>query len=367
MPKEKLPQYSHVSVEISIHLRYLHQDLGLPLREVQKRYPKLSKTSIYRHMKKAIGASSKDGRKKNKGRPPKLTDRDVRHIEASLQKLREDIGDLFSTDVQRDCNVTKVSNRTVRRSLAKKGYKFSQCRKKGQLTKEDCTKRLHFARRCKKIPEKLWTEGISFYLDGTGWVHKTNPSMNTRTSRTRTWKKKGESLSRHCTAKGKKEGVGGKMAKFIVAISHGKGVIACEQYTGHMDGEMFSEIIKEHFHDMFLNSANSVRKLFLQGGDPAQNSALARETWESLGYSMFYIPARSRDLNPIGNTFHLSGKKLKKEAKDFKLEKETYQQFCARAKATTLEFSSTIIDRTIESMARRIKAVIEAKGMRTKY
>ena len=367
MSKQKVSKYSKVPLDVSVHLRYLHQDLKLPLKELQKRYPSYSKTSLHRHSKKPIGVLTVDGRHANKGRPQKLSERDVRHLESSLLKLLEDVGDLFSTDVQRDCSEWKVSNRTVRRTLGKKGYKFSQCRKKGQLSKEDCVKRLKFAHRCQKIPEQMWTDGISFYLDGTGWVHKTNPSMNTRTSRTRTWKKDGESLSIHCTAKGKKEGVGGKMARFMVAIAYGKGVIACHQYTGHIDGEKFSQMIKDYFPDMFSSSANPVRKLFLQDGDPSQNSAVARETWESLGYSMFPIPPRSPDLNPIENTFHLIGKKLKKDAKDSKLQKETYEAFCRRARATTLAFDPSIIDRTIESMPRRVKAVIKGKGVRTKY
>ena len=368
MPKDTEQKYSKVPLDVSVHLRYLHQDAKLPLKELQKRYPKISKTSIHRHSKKPIGTVNVDGRHTNKGRPQKLSERDVRHLESSLIKLREEVGDLFSTDVQRDCSESKnVSNRTVRRVLGKRGYKFSQCRKKGQLSKEDCEKRLKFARRCQKIPEKMWTEGISFYLDGTGWVHKTNPSMNTRTARTRTWKKKEESLSIHCTAKGKKEGVGGTMAKFMVAIAYGKGVIACHQYKGHIDGEKFSQIIKDTFPDMFASSANPVRKLFLQDGDPSQNCKLARETWERLGYSMFPIPPRSPDLNPIENTFHLIGKNLKKDAMDLNLESETYEEFCQRAKATTLAFDPSIIDRTIASMPRRIKAVINCKGIRTKY
>ena len=369
MPKERGgSRYSNVPLDISIHLRYLHQDLGLPLKELQKRYPKLSKTSIHRHSKKPIGGSTLDRRHSNCGRPQKLSDRDVRRLETSLLKLRDEVGDLFSTDIQRDCRgVSNISNRTVRRCLGKKGYNFSQCRKKGQLSKEDCLNRLQFAKRCKKQPANVWTEGISFYLDGTGWVHKTNPSMNARTSRTRTWKKKGESLSRHCTAKGKKEGVGGKMAKFMVAIAHGKGVIACHQYTGHIDGEKFSQMVEDYFPDMFSSSSNPVRKLFLQDGDPSQNCKLARETWGNLGYSMFPIPPRSPDLNPIENTFHLIGKKLKKDSQDLKLDKETYEQFCHRAKMTTLAFDKSIIDRTIESLPRRIQAVIDGNGHRTKY
>ena len=203
----------------------------------------------------------------------------------------------------------------------------------------------------------MWTEGISFYLDGTGWVHKSNPYLNRRTARTRTWK----------TAKGKKEGVGGKMAKFMVAIAFGKGVIGCHQYVGPIDAEKFTQFIKDHFPELFENSANPRGKLFLQDGDPSQNSKLARETWERLGCRMFTIPPRSPDLNPIENTFHLIGKKNRKNAEDLKLENETYAQFCERAKRTTMAFDTSIIDKTIESMPRRLDAVISAKGGRTKY
>ena len=79
------------------------------------------------------------------------------------------------------------------------------------------------------------------------------------------------------------------------------------------------------------------------------------------------LPPASPDLNPIENTFHLIGKKLRKDALELNLEKETYEQFCARAKKTTLEFDSGIIDKTIASMPKRIKAVIEKKGLSTKY
>ena len=364
---ENAQKYKKIPVEVSIHLRYLHQDLKLPLKELQKRYPQYPITTLHNHCKKAIGASIVDKRCSNKGRPKVLSERDDRKLEASLIKLREDVGDLFSTDIERDCKGVTASNRTIRRSLNAKGYKFSQCRKKGQLSREDCKKRVAFAKKCKKFPERMWTEGISFYLDGTGWVHKNNPSRNARTMRTRTWKRPGESLARTCTAKGKKEGVGGKMAKFMVAIAHGKGVIGCVQYSGSIDGEKFAQMIEDNFDDLFARSANPNRKLFLQDGDPSQNSARARKTWEGMGFSMFPIPARSPDLNPIENTFHLIGKKLRKDAIEMNLEKETYEQFCHRAKQTVLGFDAGIIDKTIESMPKRIQAVIDSKGHRTKY
>ena len=359
--------YKKVPINISIHLRYLHQDQKVPLKDLQKRYPNIPKATIYRHCKKNIAEVTTDHRHQNKGRPRKMSARDVRHVESTLVKLREEVGDLYSTDVGRDAGVDHVSNRTIRRCLREQGYKFSQCRKKGQLSKEDLKKRLRFARKCKRVPDNVWTEGISFYLDGTGWVHKTNPSKNARTARTRTWKKKGEALKRENTAKGKKEGVGGRMARFMVAIAYGKGVIGCHQYQGNIDGEKFAQMIKDNFPELFAKSANPIRKLFLQDGDPSQNSKLARDTMESLGYSLFSIPARSPDLNPIENTFHLIGKKLRKDAIDLKLEQETYEQFVRRVKRTVLDFDKDIIDRTIASMPRRVDAVIKCKGGRTKY
>ena len=214
-----------------MHLRYLFQDKKLPLKAIYKKYPKIAPSTIRHHVRKPIGKCAADGRSSNKGRPKKLSPRDERAVETSLLKLRaENSGSLFSTDIQTDAGLQHVSNSTIRRVIANKGYKCTQCRRKGQLSKVDCLKRLRFARKCDKMPADTWTKGISFYLDGTGWVHKTNPSQNAKTARTRTWKKPGESLSPCCLAKGKKEGVNGKQAKFMVAIAYGKGVIGCHQY-----------------------------------------------------------------------------------------------------------------------------------------
>ena len=67
------------------------------------------------------------------------------------------------------------------------------------------------------------------------------------TDRTRTCKKKGESLKRDCTAEGKKEGVGGRMVRFMVAIAHNKGKIKCHQYFGPIISETCKSFIEEQF------------------------------------------------------------------------------------------------------------------------
>ena len=368
--KKSNKPYKKVPIGVSIHLRYLHQDMGKRLPELCSMYKHYSKTSIFRHMKLPVEQVKEDGRIKNDkaGRKKKVSERDGRKVVASLKHLRETVGYFSSTDVQRESGVgiDVVSNRTLRRHVRSKGYRFSQCRRKGQLSVEDEKKRLKFARKCSRLPESFWCEGISFYLDGTGWVHKTNPAQHTRTLRTRTWKKPGESLHQYCTAKGKKEGVGGKMVKLMVAISHKSGVIKCHQYDS-INAEVCASFIKEHFPDMFKVSSNRKGKLFLQDGDPSQNSRLAIDAMDTVGCRLFKIPPRSPDLNPIENVFHLIGKRIHKQALAKNITKETYLEFSKRSKANVLAFSADIIDRTIESMPRRVKEVIKVKGRRTKY
>lgn len=366
------PKYSPICTEASLYLRFLYQESGLRGNALSKAlkvkgFPAYSKRSIRRHAQKPMFEKSLDKRKLNKGRPYKLNGDDEENLISNLKKLRSGKVDFCSVQVQEESGINEaiVGNRTVRRALNRNGYHYLQCRKKGLLSEEDLQKRLKFATEYLKMPEKFWRTGISFYFDGTGWVHKTNPSDHVVTLRTRTWRKHNEGLDIHCTAKGKKEGVGGLMARFMVAISYSKGVIDAIHYQGNINGEKFSNIVKKNFPTLFEKSSNNVNCIFLQDGDPSQNSAIARDALETMGYWKFSIPPRSPDLNPIENIFHLVGKKIKKDG--VHITKETYDQFVARCAKTLKDFPSDIIDRTIDSMPNRLHKIIERNGQRTKY
>lgn len=86
----------------------------------------------------------------------------------------------------------------------------------------------------------------AFYLDGVSFVHKTNlPDQDGRI-----WRKRCKGTSFGCTAKGQKEGTGGRLVKLFVAISHRKGVIQCTQYN-HLDGKYFANFVRENLNGMF--------------------------------------------------------------------------------------------------------------------
>ena len=134
-----------------------------------------------------------------------------------------------------------------------------------------------------------------------------------------------------------------------------------------MNGEKFSEFIREEFKALFERSNNTKGKLFLQVRDPSQNSQKAASAMDKVGARLFKIPPRSLDINPIENVFN----NIKRELKDYALEHnltfENYEDFCERVKRTVLNYSPEVIDKTIESMDKRMDLIIKNKGQRLKH
>ena len=90
-----------IPIEVSLHLRYLYQDLGMRGRQLLDKYKQFSKASIYRHARKPIGNPVIDERKHNPGRPPKLSERDKRSIIRQVAVLRHYNFNSFSERVKK--------------------------------------------------------------------------------------------------------------------------------------------------------------------------------------------------------------------------------------------------------------------------
>ena len=88
---------------------------------------------------------------------------------------------------------------------------------------------------------------------------------------------------------------------------------------------------------------------------------------EKVGAKVFKIPARSPDLNPIENFFNTITMKLNNDAVEKQITRESINEFSLRVKKTMQSFSSDQIDKIIESMDKRITAVIKGRGQRAKY
>ena len=299
-----------LSPEKVAYLWLLLNEKKLNVTEIARKL-KITRSCVYKYKKGGI-VDTKNKKGHKGGRPRKLNERDMRNLERFLKSLREREGVFTSKRLAKDAGIdTKnVSMRTVRRAMNNAGYKYLQARKKGILKKNDLKKRLSFAKKMRKdYCNTVWKENINFFLDGVSFAYKRNSFDQGSSPKGRIWRKLCEGLDYGCTAKGKKEGSGGKLVKLMVAISYGKGVIDCEQYD-KMTGFYFKDYITLKFPDLFEKADKLHSKLWIQDGCPCQNSKAAKIAMSESGASLLSIPPRSPDINPIENLFHLVRREL---------------------------------------------------------
>ena len=152
----------------------------------------------------------------------------------------------------------------------------------------------------------------------------------------------------------------------MVAITHGEGVVLCEQYE-KLDGSYFKDLVEREFGNMFAKANKGDSMLWVQDGDPSQNSALARASWQAMGAELLSIPPRSGDTNPIKNFFKQVKERLAKDAIANNITWKNLPNFCKRVRETILSMDKAVIDKIIESMNKRMDLIISKKGGKTKY
>ena len=124
MTKSVKKVLQRVSLEVSIHWRYLHQDGRKTWLEISKMqsYGKYSKPTISGHMVKNIGVLVLDKRKQNQGRPTKLSDRQKRNILRQAKVLLEEVGNFSVKRVMVRADIPpSISTATVHRVMRKAG------------------------------------------------------------------------------------------------------------------------------------------------------------------------------------------------------------------------------------------------------
>ena len=349
------------------YIMYLRNESKKSFAKIAKQC-KVSKSSCHRICQPKKTCTTK---KKKMGRPRKVDERSTRKLIRCLQSL----GDkrvAFTVKplvAESGLSLNMASRRTFSRILNENGYGYFQRRKKGLLSEKDRKIRKNFGHKIKKELKRnsnFWKNEVAFYLDGVSFVHKYNPMSNAASSNSKVWRKRGEGLK--FTAKGSKELPGGRRVHALVAVSYGKGVILNEPYT-KMDGQFFANFIRKKFNLCFGKAGpkHGGRRLFVMDNCPCQTSKVAMASLGQVEAEMLKIPARSPDINPIENIFHLVKSQLNKQAVTENITSESYEQFQTRVLQVLRTFPVDIIDKTIDSMSKRINKMISSKGYRTKY
>ena len=202
-------------------------------------------------------------------------------------------------------------------------------------------------------------------MDGISFIFKYNPLNGAIAPKARVWRKRSEGLI--VTGRGSKELAGGKRLHVMVAIASGKGVVLKVPYK-KMDGPFFKKFLKQHFNICFARCGpkKDSCRLFLMNNNPSQTSKVVQKAMENIDAEFHKIPARSPDLNPIENIFHLVKKSLDHETAN-NITCETFNEFSERVLNSMENLLTEIIDRTIASLSSRVDAVRRARGNRIKY
>ena len=113
---------------------------------------------------------------------------------------------------------------------------------------------------------------------------------------------------------------------------------------------------------MFKKAKTGCSHLWLQEGDPSQNSAASRMAMKSIPAKLLSILPHSSAINLIENLFHLIKRQLNNDAIVRNINQETFEEFAARVKHTIINFDKNKIDKIIESMSKCIEMIVCNKG-----
>ena len=363
--KRKIPpQIRSRAYLLRKHSKKSFQEIG--------RICKISKSSARRCVLEPVTKQAKkSGKYKRAGRPNLLTSRDLRRLSRSIEILRKEDVNFTIKKLVSSSGLTyqQASYRTYVRAMNKMGYRYLQTRRKGLLSEQDKKQRMCFAKEklslLKKEPD-FWTKKIAFYLDGVSFIYKRNPMAAALSPKARAWRLRSEGLK--ITSKGSKCLPGGKRLHLIVVVSYKSGVIFVEEYE-KLNGIYFAGFVMRNFSTCFNRSIISPkqRRQFVMDNEPSQKSARAKKAIKKLKAQLIAIPPRSPDVNPIENVFHRVKKNLDMDAINNSIERESFNEFRVRVINTLYACDAKEIDKTIESLPKRLRDIVKLRGCRTKY
>jgi transposase len=286
------------------------------------------------------------------GRPRKLSPSDIHYSVRLITSRKADNASQVTKSLQ---NVVgqSVSVKTVRRGLRAAGMKAVVKRKRPKLSRVHRRKRLEWAERhaswtlddWKRV---IWTDESKinrFGSDGRVWV----------------WKKAGEGLSDRLVEGTVKFGGGNLM---IWGCMLWEGVGFATRIDGRMDADLYVQILEDELQQSMEYYGKDVEDVvFQQDNDPKHKSNKATKWLKESGMEIMVWPPQSPDLNPIEHLWTY----LKNKLGEYDSPPDGMNTLWERIQKEWDAIKPDVCQNLIESMPRRVQAVLKAKGAFTKY
>ena len=115
------------------------------------------------------------------------------------------------------------------------------------------------------------------------------------------------------------------------------------------------------------SQSSRIQKVFVMDNDLCQNSKVAREALKDIGATLLRIPPQSPDLNTIENIFNNVKRALQEESLRRRITYEPYNSFLQRVSNALLCVNGDLIKKTIDTIPKRLRCIVQTRGNRTKY
>ena len=175
------------------------------------------------------------------------------------------------------------------------------------------------------------------------------------------WKKVGEGLSNRLVEGTVKFGGGSVMMWGCITW---QGVGFATKIDGRMDGDLYLQILKDELQQTLeYYGLHPSDIIFQQDNDPKHTCKKVKEWLGEQEFRTMVWPAQSPDLNPIEHSWGY----LKRRLAKYKHPSNGILELWERIQVEWDKIPVEECQKLIESMARRIQAVVRAKGGYTKY
>jgi transposase len=289
------------------------------------------------------------------GRPPKLDERAIRHIKFTIEpNRRQSLSDV--TSLINNSLLSPVSSKTVVRVLHDKMNMHGRiAAKKPFLKAAHKLARLAWAREHREWGEEDWNRII--------WTDEASVEIGKDSRRVWVWRRPGERYDEKCLAPTFKSGRQSLMIWGCIANGRLGPLVRIPKEE--RKGTDYVRLILAgplwDFYSMLLEERGLVA--VMEDGAPVHRSKVAKDFRTTHQIEVFPHPAQSPDLNPIEHIWH----RLKTRINQRPVIPKNLDEMWVAIQEEWGKIEVDFINNLVNSMPRRVEAVIKAKGSSTKY